>query len=113
MWYDHRRLDNAARDKGGEHDHRDPRASDRATVSDHEGELTAHAGPARRGRPRWTSAVPRVDRMASADSPDASALRALGHPLRMRLLTFITERGESSPVEMARALDRPLATVSH
>jgi DNA-binding transcriptional ArsR family regulator len=44
---------------------------------------------------------------------DANLLKALGHPLRMHLLTFITERGEASPVEMSRALDKPLATVSH
>jgi DNA-binding transcriptional ArsR family regulator len=51
--------------------------------------------------------------MVSADSPDASVLKALGHPLRMRVLTFIAERGEASPVEMSRALDVRLATVSH
>ena len=51
--------------------------------------------------------------MASADALDASVLKALGHPLRMRLLTFITERGEASPVEMSRALDQPLTSVSH
>jgi DNA-binding transcriptional ArsR family regulator len=44
---------------------------------------------------------------------DANVLKALGHPLRMRLLTFISDRGEASPVEMSRALDHPLATVSH
>ena len=43
----------------------------------------------------------------------ANSLKALGHPLRMRLLTFITERGEASPVQMSRALDEPLASVSH
>ena len=51
--------------------------------------------------------------MASADALDASVLKALGHPLRMRLLTLITERGEASPIEMSRALDQTLATVSH
>jgi DNA-binding transcriptional ArsR family regulator len=51
--------------------------------------------------------------MASADTVEASVLKALGHPLRMRLLTFVTERGEASPVEMSRAFDVPLATVSH
>jgi DNA-binding transcriptional ArsR family regulator len=51
--------------------------------------------------------------MASSDALDASVLKALGHPLRMRLLTFITERDEASPVEMSRALDQPLARVSH
>ena len=51
--------------------------------------------------------------MASSDTVEASVLKALGHPLRMRLLTFVAERGEASPVEMSRALDVPLATVSH
>ena len=51
--------------------------------------------------------------MASSDPVEARAIKALGHPLRMRLLTFVTERGEASPVEMARAFDVPLATVSH
>jgi DNA-binding transcriptional ArsR family regulator len=51
--------------------------------------------------------------MASSGIVEASLVKALGHPLRMRLLTFITERGEASPVEMSRALDVPLATVSH
>jgi DNA-binding transcriptional ArsR family regulator len=51
--------------------------------------------------------------MASSGSGEASVLKALGHPLRMRLLTFVTERGEASPVEMSRALDVPLATISH
>jgi DNA-binding transcriptional ArsR family regulator len=51
--------------------------------------------------------------MASAHAVDASVLKALGHPLRMRLLTLISERGEASPVEMSRELGRPLATVSH
>jgi DNA-binding transcriptional ArsR family regulator len=51
--------------------------------------------------------------MDYSDVIDANALKALGHPLRMRLLTFISERGEASPVEMSRALDHPLTTVSH
>jgi DNA-binding transcriptional ArsR family regulator len=51
--------------------------------------------------------------MASSGMVEAGVLKALGHPLRMRLLTFVTERGEASPVEMSRALDVPLATVSH
>ncbi len=58
-------------------------------------------------RPRYRLAV------ASSDAVDASALKALGHPLRMRILTFISERSEASPVEMSRALDQPLATISH
>jgi DNA-binding transcriptional ArsR family regulator len=51
--------------------------------------------------------------MASTDNVATSVLKALGHPLRMRLLTFVTERGGASPVEMSRAFDVPLATVSH
>jgi DNA-binding transcriptional ArsR family regulator len=51
--------------------------------------------------------------MASSDALDASVLKALGHPLRMRVLTFITEHGEASPVEMSRAFDQTLANVSH
>jgi DNA-binding transcriptional ArsR family regulator len=49
----------------------------------------------------------------ASDTVEASVLKALCHPLRMRLLTFVAERGEASPVEMSRALDVPLATVSH
>jgi len=44
---------------------------------------------------------------------DESLIKALAHPLRWRLLELMTERGESSPVELARLLDQPLATVSH
>jgi DNA-binding transcriptional ArsR family regulator len=51
--------------------------------------------------------------VASSDAVDASALKALGHPLRMQMLTLIAERGEASPVEMSRVLGRSLATVSH
>jgi DNA-binding transcriptional ArsR family regulator len=51
--------------------------------------------------------------MDSSDAFDATVLKALGHPLRMRLLTFVTEQGEASPAEMSRALEEPLATVSH
>jgi DNA-binding transcriptional ArsR family regulator len=51
--------------------------------------------------------------MDLSDGLDASVLKALGHPLRMRVLTFITEQGEASPVEMSRAFDERLATVSH
>jgi DNA-binding transcriptional ArsR family regulator len=51
--------------------------------------------------------------MAPRDVLDASVHKALGHPLRMRLLTLISERGEASPVQMSRELGRPLATVSH
>jgi DNA-binding transcriptional ArsR family regulator len=44
---------------------------------------------------------------------DDSLIKALAHPLRWRLLELLTERGESSPVELGRLLDQPLATVSH
>jgi DNA-binding transcriptional ArsR family regulator len=44
---------------------------------------------------------------------DESLSKALAHPLRWRILELINERGEASPVEVARALDQPLATVSH
>jgi DNA-binding transcriptional ArsR family regulator len=44
---------------------------------------------------------------------DARLLKALAHPLRARILESITDRGEASPVELARDLDQPLATVSH
>jgi DNA-binding transcriptional ArsR family regulator len=51
--------------------------------------------------------------VATSDAVDANVLKALAHPLRMRMLTLVAERGEASPVEMSRALDQPLATVSH
>jgi DNA-binding transcriptional ArsR family regulator len=51
--------------------------------------------------------------VAAPDALDVSLLKAFGHPLRMRLLTLITERGEASPVELSRELGQPLATVSH
>jgi DNA-binding transcriptional ArsR family regulator len=44
---------------------------------------------------------------------DESLIKALSHPLRWRLLELLTERGEASPVELARLLDQPLGTVSH
>jgi DNA-binding transcriptional ArsR family regulator len=44
---------------------------------------------------------------------DATLVKALGHPLRVQILEAITERGEASPIELARAFDQPLATVSH
>jgi DNA-binding transcriptional ArsR family regulator len=51
--------------------------------------------------------------MSASHSLDESLIKALAHPLRWRLLELLTERGESSPVELARRLDQPLATVSH
>jgi DNA-binding transcriptional ArsR family regulator len=51
--------------------------------------------------------------MSIPDGFDATLLKALGHPLRLRLLEAISERGEASPVALAREFDQPLATVSH
>jgi DNA-binding transcriptional ArsR family regulator len=51
--------------------------------------------------------------MSTPDGFDATLLKALGHPLRLRLLEAISERGEASPVGLAREFDQPLATVSH
>jgi DNA-binding transcriptional ArsR family regulator len=51
--------------------------------------------------------------MGIPDPFDGSLLKALGHPLRLRLLEAISERGEASPVGLAREFDQPLATVSH
>jgi DNA-binding transcriptional ArsR family regulator len=51
--------------------------------------------------------------MSASHPLDESLIKALAHPLRWRLLELMTERGESSPVELARHLDLPLATVSH
>jgi DNA-binding transcriptional ArsR family regulator len=51
--------------------------------------------------------------MSASHPLDESLIKALAYPLRWRLLELMTERGESSPVELARHLDLPLATVSH
>jgi DNA-binding transcriptional ArsR family regulator len=51
--------------------------------------------------------------MSASHPLDESLIKALAHPLRWRLLELMTERGESSPVELARRLDEPIATVSH
>lgn len=51
--------------------------------------------------------------MSWSESLDASLLKALAHPLRTRVLELIVEREEASPVELARDLGQPLATVSH
>jgi DNA-binding transcriptional ArsR family regulator len=51
--------------------------------------------------------------MAANDRFDDGLLKALGHPLRLRILEAIADAGESSPVVLAREFDRPLATVSH
>jgi DNA-binding transcriptional ArsR family regulator len=44
---------------------------------------------------------------------DESLIKALAHPLRWRIVEVLVERGEASPVQLARLLDQPLATVSH
>jgi len=44
---------------------------------------------------------------------DESLIKALAHPLRWRILDVLSDRGEASPVELARLLDEPLATISH
>ena len=51
--------------------------------------------------------------MTVSPSPDQSLMKALGHPLRWRIVETLIERGEASPVQLARLLDQPLATVSH
>lgn len=51
--------------------------------------------------------------MTAPQSLDETLMKALAHPLRWRILEVVSERGEASPVELARALDQPLATVSH
>jgi DNA-binding transcriptional ArsR family regulator len=52
--------------------------------------------------------------LMSASHPlDGSLIKALAHPLRWRILEILSDRGEASPVELARMLDQPLATVSH
>lgn len=43
---------------------------------------------------------------------DRNWLKALGHPLRLRLLEAVTDAAEASPVQLARMLDQPLGTVS-
>jgi DNA-binding transcriptional ArsR family regulator len=51
--------------------------------------------------------------MASSPPLDEGLIKALAHPLRWRIVELLVERGEASPVELARLLDQPLATVSH
>jgi DNA-binding transcriptional ArsR family regulator len=51
--------------------------------------------------------------MGAAHSLDESLIKALAHPLRWRIIETLVERGEASPVELARLFDQPLATVSH
>jgi DNA-binding transcriptional ArsR family regulator len=51
--------------------------------------------------------------MASTPPLDEALIKALAHPLRWQIIESLVERGEASPVELARLLDQPLATVSH
>jgi DNA-binding transcriptional ArsR family regulator len=51
--------------------------------------------------------------MSVPHSLDESLIKALAHPLRWRIVETLVERGEASPVELARLFDQPLATVSH
>jgi DNA-binding transcriptional ArsR family regulator len=51
--------------------------------------------------------------MSVSHSLDESLVKALAHPLRWRIVETMVERGEASPVQLARLLDEPLATVSH
>src|SRR4051794_20538891 len=65
------------------------------------------------------AAVARAARRVGSETPmspvdlfEGNLLKALGHPLRLRLLEAITDAGEASPVELARTLAQPLSTVS-
>jgi DNA-binding transcriptional ArsR family regulator len=51
--------------------------------------------------------------MGASPPLDEAFIKALAHPLRWRLIEALVERGEASPVELARLLEQPLATVSH
>jgi DNA-binding transcriptional ArsR family regulator len=51
--------------------------------------------------------------MSVSHALDESLIKALAHPLRWRIVETLVERGEASPVALARLFDQPLATVSH
>jgi DNA-binding transcriptional ArsR family regulator len=51
--------------------------------------------------------------MSTPPSFDENLIKALAHPLRWRIVEILVERGEGSPIELARSLDAPLATISH
>lgn len=51
--------------------------------------------------------------MSDLQPLNSTLVKALGHPLRLRILEVINDRGEASPVALAREFGRPLATVSH
>jgi DNA-binding transcriptional ArsR family regulator len=40
-------------------------------------------------------------------------VRALGHPLRQRILDLLNERGENSPVQIARAFGERLGNIAY
>ena len=44
---------------------------------------------------------------------DVKLIKALGHPLRQRILQTLSVREEASPSEIAQALDEPLTNVSY
>ncbi len=51
--------------------------------------------------------------MGAVDAFERSLLRAIGHPLRLRILEAVADAGETSPSTLARAFGQPLSTVSH
>jgi DNA-binding transcriptional ArsR family regulator len=51
--------------------------------------------------------------MSTPRTIQESLIKALGHPLRWSILDVVIDRSEASPIEVARILDQPLATVSH
>ena len=50
--------------------------------------------------------------MSAEDLFEAELHKALGHPLRLRILESVIEGREVSPLELSRQLRQPLATVS-
>jgi DNA-binding transcriptional ArsR family regulator len=54
----------------------------------------------------------RSDTHSSAELLEPGLVKALGHPLRLRILELILDRGEDSPVRLARRIGQPLPTVS-
>ena len=54
-----------------------------------------------------------VDVHGSPATQLAQLGRALGHPLRVEILTALLQRDEASPRDLAAELDQPLGTVSY
>jgi DNA-binding transcriptional ArsR family regulator len=50
--------------------------------------------------------------VSTNDLFEATQHKALGHPLRLRILESVIERGEASPLTLSRQLRQPLSTVS-